>query len=225
MTGVSKIWKNFLTSVISETFGDFIDSKEIENRSTWILSKINSIAPELLFKNLLYMMNNNPVSKMAIGYKLRFLEDDYKEVFINPFTEEFDNNDSLKIEDKELLNELIENLMISINHHIEMLIVGSENTNLLDTIKELSSHYNIPNIESHNDKMIRESNLIYFMSSGQFLYMAVFNQNPFSGLPCSTSNLNMIKTKFPYNFKAMEMLKIRWSTGIPLKYVLCRKLF
>ena len=103
MTGVSKIWKNFLTSVISETFGDFIDSKEIENRSTWILSKINSIAPELLFKNLLYMMNNNPVSKMAIGYKLRFLEDDYKEVFINPFTEEFDNNDSLKIEDKKLL--------------------------------------------------------------------------------------------------------------------------
>ena len=66
MTGVSKIWKNFLTSVISETFGDFIDSKEIENRSTWILSKINSIAPELLFKNLLYMMNNNPVSKMTI---------------------------------------------------------------------------------------------------------------------------------------------------------------
>lgn len=226
MAGTTKIWEDFLTSVIKNTFGEFINSEEIDNRVKWILGKIHSIPPEKLFKSILFMMNNNPLSKMAIGFKLRFLEDDYKDVFTEPYTEEFDRNDSLEDTDKTLVTDLVNKFAIAVNHHIEIIIANDNSIDdLSEAINQLTAYYNLPNLESMDNKMIREGDLVYFMEFGQLLYMVVFNQNPLNGNPCSDDTASMVNERFPKRVKAMETLKVRWPTGIPLKYVKSSNIF
>lgn len=226
MSTLNKVWKEFLISIIKDTFGEFIDSITINERVDWIISKLHSIKPEKLFRNILYMMNNNPISKMAIGYKIRFLEDDYQVVFNDPYTEEFDRNNSLNKEDKKLILDILDNLGIAINHHIELLFINKKSdNNLFESIKQLSDHYNIPKFESMDNKMIQEGDLVYFMEFSQILYMVAFNQNPFNSEHCSKKTKKLIKDNFPERLQAMETLKERWQTGIPLKYVKSSKIF
>ena len=226
MSALNKIWNDFLISVLTDTFSEFLDQSVINERVNWMINRMHSIEPEKLFKNVLFMMNNNPLSKMAVGYKIRFLEDDYQTVFNDPYTEEFDRNDSLDTNDKKLVSDLLDNFGITVNHHVELIIAGSAIVNdLSESIKQLSTYYNLPNLEIIDSKMIREGDLVYFMEFGQILYMVAFNQNPLNGEPCSDITQELIRNKFPRRVQAMETLKIRWPTGIPLKYVKSSNLF
>lgn len=226
MSTLNKIWNEFLTSVITDTFSEFIDQSKINEIVIWIVSKIHSIQPEKLFKNILFMMNNNPLSKMAIGYKLRFIEENYQDVFNDPYTEEFDRNSLLEENDKKLVSDLLDNFGIAVNHHVELILAGREIVNdLSETVKQLSSYYNLPNLETMDSKMIKEGDLVYFMEFGQILYMVAFNQNPLNGEHCSIETQRLIREKFPKRVQAMETLKEKWPTGIPLKYVKSSKIF
>lgn len=231
MSALNKIWNDFLISVLTNTFDEFLNQSMIHERVNWIIGRMHSIEPEKLFKNILFMMNNNPLSKMAIGYKIRFLEDEWQDVFNNPYTEEFDRNDSLDSNDKKLVSDLLDNFGIAVNHHIELILSGSvelsrESVNdLSESIKQLSVYYNLPNLETMDSKMIREGDLIYFMEFGQILYMVAFNQNPLNSEPCSNITQDLIRNKFPKRIQAMESLKVRWPMGIPLKYVKSSNIF
>ena len=229
MSALNKIWNDFLISVITDTFGEFIDQSIISERVNWIVSKIYTIKPEKLYKNILYMMNNNPLSKMAIGYKIRFLEDDnWQNVFNDPYTEEFDKNDSLDNNDKKLISDLLNNFEIVVNHHIELILASNIKTNINDlseSIKQLAIYYNLPKLENMDNKMIRNGDLIYFMDFSQILYMVVFNQNPLNSEHCPDETQKTIRDKFPKRVQAMETLKIKWPNGIPLKYVKSSNIF
>lgn len=226
MLQIDKVWKDFLTLVITNTFDEFLTSEEIEKRITWILSQLYNIQAEKLFKNILFMMNNNVLSKMAIGYKLHFLEENWHDLFINPYSEEFDKNDSLSFEDKKLLDEFIENFSMAINHHIELVIIGNNTiSNLFDTVKELSQFYKLPNYEKLESMYIIDGELVYNMEFGQILYMIAFDQNPYTGLPCAGDIPKIIKDKYPHRVATMESLKKSWPTGVPLKYVKSSKIF
>lgn len=231
MSKVENIWRKFLKSVITDTFSEFLDQKQIDERVDWIISKIHSVTPEVLFKNVLFMMNNNALSEIAVGYKLHFLLDDYKELFINPSSEEFDNNDNLSTSDKDLINMLIENFTIAINHHIELLInkhkeeTSEDITNLILVVNQLSNHYKLPRYETMSSQYIQDGVLLYRMSFGQILYMVAFNQNPFSNTPCSNDISIVIRDRYPYRLATMETLKKTWPAGIPLKYVKSTNIF
>lgn len=226
MSSLNKMWSNFLRSVLTNTFREFLNESMINERVNWIVDNIKSITPEKLFRNILYMMNNNPISKMAIGYKIRFLEDDYRVVFNDPFTEEFDRNGSLGGSDLELISDLLKRFEIVVNHHVELIIAGRSQLNdLSQSINELSNYYKIPDLETIEFKMIREGDLIYFMEFGQILYMVAFNQNPINGKECSDEIQSNIRENFPKRVHAMETLKERWPTGIDLKYVKSSSIF
>lgn len=226
MSQIDKVWKEFLSSVITDTFDEFLSSEEVESRVTWILSKLYSISAEKLFKNVLFMMNNNSLSRIAIGYKLHFLEDNWQDLFNEPYSEEFDKNDSLNSEDKKLLDEFIENFSIAINHHVELVIAGNNVVkNLFDAIKQLSQFYKLPNYEKMESMYVVDGDLVYNMEFGQILYMVAFDQNPFTGLPCNSDIPKMIKEKYPHRLATMESLKKTWPTGISLKYVKSNKIF
>ena len=217
MSKVENIWRKFLKSVITDTFSEFLDQKQIDERVDWIISKIHSVIPEVLFKNVLFMMNNNALSEIAVGYKLHFLLDDYKELFINPSSEEFDNNDNLSTSDKDLINMLIENFTIAINHHIELLInkhkeeTSEDITNLILVVNQLSNHYKLPRYETMSSQYIQDGVLLYRMSFGQILYMVAFNQNPFSNTPCSNDISIVIRDRYP---SWILMLPTEWGKGI-----------
>lgn len=231
MSRVENIWKKFLRDVITNTFSEFLNQEQINERVEWIITKIHSVTSEVLFKNILYMMNNNALSEIAVGYKLHFLIDDYKELFMNPTTEEFDNNSDLSTDDKEIINLLIENFTIAINHHIELLInrttdeTPEDITNLIMVVKELSNYYKLPRYETMSSQYIQDGSLLYRMSFGQILYMVAFNQNPFLGSPCDKDISVTIRERYPYRLAAMETLKKTWPAGIPLKYVKSTNIF
>lgn len=229
MPEVEKIWKKFLTSIITNTFNEFISTTEIENRVDWIISKMIKVNPNKLFKNLLYMMNNNALSQMAIGYKLHFILDDYQALFMEPYTEEFDRNEFLSAEDSKIIPELIENFSLAINHHIELMIYGKnenhEDLDLINIVKELSQHYSFPSYQILESKIIQDGDFVYKMDFGQILYMVAFNQNPFTGNPCDPNVAKSIREHYYHRLLAMETLKKSWPSGIPLKYVKSGNIF
>lgn len=225
MSKIQKIWSDFLLSTLNDTFGEFLSKEEIIIRSNWILSNLSTINPDIIYKNILYMLNDNSLSKIAVSYKLHFILDDYKELFKNPCSEEFDKNPNLSDSDKLLLNELIHNFSKSINHHIELLIHNSTNSNLYTTVKELSKYYKLPNYESMNSMYIKDGNVAYKMNLGQILYMVSFNQNPYTSNPCSNELSINIKNHYSNRLLMMDILKSIYPSGIPLKYVLSKKIF
>lgn len=225
MSKTEKIWKTFITDIITNTFSEFLTSEQIDERASWIIENYKKIKPNLLFKNILYMLNNNGISEMAIGYKLHFLQDNYQELFMNPQTEEFDKNDSLIEEDKTIIHELIKNFSIAINHHIELLLNGENNTTLSNIVKELSTFYKLPRYETVNEMFVRSGDLVYRMNFGQILYMVVYNQNPFNGEPCNETLSKSIREKYPHRVNAMEMLKKSWPVTIDRKYTESSNIF
>lgn len=228
LSKVDTIWNNFFKNIMIDTFNEFLTMEQINERATWMLSQYRKIKPHLLFKNIVFMLNNNAVSEMAIGYKLHFLIDDYKTLFINPYSEEFDRNDTLIESDKELLNKIIDNFCIVINHHIEKNL-NENDTNipldLSEVVKELSNFLNIPKYETCNEMYINCGDLIYRMSFGQILYMVAFNQNPFNGETCPNEVSNIIEDNHRHRLDAMRSLKRTWETGIPLRYVQSNNIF
>lgn len=231
MPEVAKIWFDFLSSVLVKTFGDFLSQEEIVSRCNWIISVLTLLDPDIVYKNILYMMNGNSLSEIAIGYKLHFILDDYKELFKAPYSEEFDKNPNISESDKKILNEFIHNFSKAINHHIELLIHDSDYnpvssiSNIFETVKELSKYYNLPKYEAMQSMYIRDGNMAYKMDIGQILYMVSFNQNPFTSKPCSEELELTIRTSYSNRLSMMDALKASYPTGIPLKYVISKKLF
>ena len=225
MSKIQKIWTSFLIEILTNTFSEFLTDVEIKERASWIYANCRNIKPNLLFKNILYMLNNNSVSEMAVGYKLHFLQDDYQVLFMDPYSEEFDRNDSLNESDKTVLNDLIKNFSIAINHHVELLLNGTNTVKLNDIISELSKFYNLPKFETSNEMYVRSGDLVYRMNFGQILYMVVYNENPLNGDPCNEVISSSIREKYPHRVSAMQCLKQSWSTNIPRKYTQSSNLF
>lgn len=230
MSEVKKVWEKFLTMIIKNTFGEFIDDEEIKKRVNLIYSKIYTIEPEKLYKNLLYIMNNNSLSEIAIGYKIHFLLDvNYEDLFMNPYSEEFDKNSSLTNNDKELIEKFISNFSIIVNHHIELMIhnqiVDGELNSLNMAILQLSDFYEIPKADKIKPMLVKNGIFSYTMNFSQILYTVAFDKNPFSGEGCDEILSTFIREKYPHRLIAMESLKETWPSGIPLEYVRSYRLF
>ena len=56
MSALNKIWNDFLISVLTDTFSEFLDQSMINERVNWMINRMHSIEPEKLFKNVLFMM-------------------------------------------------------------------------------------------------------------------------------------------------------------------------
>jgi hypothetical protein len=231
MPDIQKIWFDFLHCIMIDTFSEFLDNEEIIKRCNWIISKLFEIDPDIIFKNILYMIRFISISEIAIGYKIHFITDDYKVLFNNPYSEEFDKNNSLSKEDKELLNIFIHNFCKTINHHIELLIhdpnYNSKTSidDLIYTIKEISTFYKLPKFEIMSSMFVKDGYILYKMSIGQILYMVSFNQNPYTSLPCQEELIENIRCNYSHRLNMMDCLKKTWPNGIPLKYVLSNKIF
>lgn len=231
MPDIVTIWTDFLSRILSETFGEFLNESEITERRTWIMSNITTINPDILYKNLVYMLSNNSISEIAIGYKLHFLLDDWKALFNAPYSEEYDKNPNLSEEDKKLLDRIVDQFGSVINHHVELLIHNTKYspkdsiTNLIDTVKELESFYQLPSYTAMQTMYIESNNLVYKFDIGQILYFVVFNQNPLDGSPCDEDISKNIRQNYHKRIQMMETLKTTWPTGIPLKYVQSKRIF
>jgi hypothetical protein len=231
MPDIKKVWFDFLSSILADTFGEFISKEEIVSRCNWIILNLSTFDPDIIYKNILYMMYGNSLSEIAIGYKLHFILDDYKELFKAPYSEEFDRNPNLSESDRIFLKELIHNFSKSINHHIELIIHDSNYslssiTNLIDTVKELTKYYKLPNYEAMSTMHIRDNNIIYKMDIGQILYMVSFNQNPITLDPCPKELALTIKNSYPNRLMMMDALKAVYpDSSVIVKYARSKKIF
>ena len=225
MRDIIIIWNDFIKKVLTDTFGSFLNEDEIKERKEWILSNLTVINPDLLYKNLVYMMNNNSISKLAIGYKLHFILDDWKELFNNPYTDEIDKNSHLLKDEKEFLDRVIDQFGNVINHHIESIIHNhtyNQNNDINDiflALKDLGKFYELPNYNNMKKMYVESNEHIYKLNIGQILYFVVFNQNPVDGSQCDEKLATRIREHYHKRIKIMETLKVRWPTGIPLKYI------
>ena len=77
MSKVDRIWNNFFKSIMTSTFSEFLTQDQINERANWMITEYKKIKPHYLYKNIVYMLNNNAISEMAVGYKLHFLQDNY----------------------------------------------------------------------------------------------------------------------------------------------------
>lgn len=228
---IATVWKDFVSKILLETFGDFLNADELNERKDWILNNLLTVNPDLLYKNFVYMLSNNSVSEIAVGYKLHFLLDDWKSLFKNPYSEEYDRNKNLSEEDNVILDRIVDQFGNVINHHIELLIHDDEYkpeesiTNLIDAMKELNSFYKLPDYDAMSEMNVESDGIIYKFDIGQILYFVVFNQNPKDGSPCSEELSESIRMHYPKRVKMMETLKEIWPTGIPLKYVQSKRIF
>lgn len=231
MPDITNVWKEFIFKVLNETFGEFLSLEEIKIRRDWILSNILVIKPVLLYKNLVYMLSNNSISEIAIGYKLHFLLDDWKALFNDPYSEEFDRNPNLSEEDKTLLSRIVDQFGTVINHHIELLIHKNDYqpegsiTNIIEAVKNLEKFYELPNYDAMHHMVVESDGIKYKFDIGQLLYFVSFNQNPVDGSPCSETLSNSIKDMYSHRLMMMDTLKGPWPTGIPLKYVQSKRIF
>ena len=228
MSKVDRIWNNFFKSIMTSTFSEFLTQDQINERANWMITEYKKIKPHYLYKNIVYMLNNNAISEMAVGYKLHFLQDNYKELFMNPYSEEFDRNDTLIESDKKLLNSIIHNFSIAINHHVEINLNSSDlniSIDISEIVKELGEFLGIPRYESINEMYIKSGDLLYRMTFGQVLYMVAFNQNPFNGEQCPNEISEIIELHHRHRLDAMRTLKNVWPTGIQLKYVQSSNIF
>lgn len=231
MPDIATVWNDFLSKILSETFSEFLNESELDERRAWIMTNITNINPDFLYKNLVYMLSNNSISKIAVGYKLHFLLDDWKTLFNNPYSEEFDRNPNLSEEDKLLLDRTIDQFGSVINHHMELLIHDSKYsyegsiTNLIKVVENLKTFYQLPNYNIMETMYVESNNLIYKLNIGQLLYFTAFNQNPIDGSPCDEIVIENIKYNYQKRFQMMETLKLKWPNGIPLKYVQSTQIF
>lgn len=231
MPDISTVWRDFITKLLNETFGEFLNESELKERRDWILSNVMTLDPDLLYKNLVYMLSNNAVSEIAVGYKLHFLIDDWKALFLAPYSEEYDKNPNLSEEDKKILTSTVDKFGSVINHHFELLIHKSDYkpaesiTNLIDAMTELSGFYNLPDYKRMSDMYVKSNDHMYKFNIGQLLYFVSYNQNPKDGTPCSDMLAKSVKDQYPHRLMMMETLKTVWPTGIPLKYVQSKRIF
>ena len=220
MSLIDEIWKQFLKDILTNTFSEFLSESEIEQRVNWIVSNLHDFKPFCLYKSILYSMNNTAISKMAVGFKLHFILDDYQKLFIEPYTEEIDKNQSLSTDDKAMLDNIILNFCKVINHHIEKVINGENRVEDIDiTVKEVSKFLEMPSYDHLKSSFIKDGNIVHYMTFSQLLYCTAFNQNPFTGLPCSNQVKSYISSMYHNRVQMMLCLKDTWSTGIPLQYV------
>lgn len=226
MNKVTTVWNTFLTNVIIETFGEFLNKDEIKERVDWIMTIYTKINPDILYKNLVYMLKNNAISEVAIGYKLHFLTNDYKELFNNPYTEEYDRNPHLSESEKALLDSTIDNFGSIINHHIELLISNREYSgDLAEVFNQNTDFYGLTKFTPMSSMYVESNNIAYRLNFGQILYFVVFNQNPIDGSSCSEGLIYNIREQYHKRVEMMETLKGTWPHGIPLKYTSSKKLF
>ena len=226
MSTMEQIWKQFLTHTFSKTFSEFLTEQQIDERANWVVENLNKFDPKALYKSILYSMTDSAISKMAIGFKLHFILDDYKVLFNSPSTEEIDNNKSLTEEDKLVLNEIILNFCKAINHHMENVIVNNSRIEEIETaVQQVSDFLKLPHYEHLKPSFVKDGDLLYRMTFSQLLYCAVFNQNPFTGMPCGDELVEHVKQIYPHRYNMMMKLKEKWPTGIPLTYVRSTKIF
>lgn len=231
MPDIATVWKDFISKVLFETFGEFLNENELKERRDWILANIMLIDPDLLYKNFVYMLSNNSISEIAIGYKLHFLLDDWKALFKDPYSEEYDRNPNLSEEDKKTLDRIVDQFGSVINHHMELLIHSNNYksnesiNNLINTVKELANFYELPDYNAMNEMHIVSDHILYKFDIGQILYFVSFNQNPIDGTPCEFDLSESIRSMYPQRLMMMDTLKKNWPMGIPLKYVQSKRIF
>lgn len=223
MSTVEQKWREFLTLVLDGTFSKSLSNEEIKERVEWILLKIKTIKPDdakKFYKSILYCMNNSSISKMAIGFKLDFTTPNYQDTFNNAVTPEIDNNEFLSEKDKLVLDEIILNECFVINHHMDNVILNNSDVKEIErAVKEVSEFLKIPHYDHIRMSHVKDGDLYHYMTFSQLLYCVVFNQNPYTGLPCSKELIDSINEHYHHRCLMMSSLKSKFPTGIDLKYV------
>lgn len=226
MSKVDNFWKNFLTIVLTKTYHEFLSHDEISTRVEWMVKNKSTITPNLFYKNVLFNMNNLPISKIAIGYKLAFLTKDWQKLFTNPQTEEIDCNSNLSNENHININKLIQNYCICLNHHSELVINNGANIDDIEkSILDVTDHFEIPQLKYLPSTIVNCGLNNYVISFSQLLYMAAFNQNPYTGMPINKDFYDFIIENYEFNVNVMKSLQSSWNTGIPLNYVKSYNIF
>lgn len=229
MSRVDLFWTNFLKHIFTKTYSEFLSEEEINSRVKYYVDNKNVVTPEVFYKNILFNISSLPFTRVIIGYKLKFLTGDYKQLFQNPTTEEFDNNPYLTQFQKEEINSVIMRFCILLNHHSEKninKIYGEMNIESFEhLIPELKDVYNIPEIKFQESYIFRHGANKYIVSFTQLMYMVAFNQNIFNSEPLSEEFKNHIMDDFSFNVHLLESLKTSYPCGIPLSYVKSYNLF
>lgn len=237
-----KIWAIFLTSILRNTFDEFLTNSQIDERVSWMIENLYKIDANILYKNVVYLMNNNPISKIIVGYKLHFLLDkDYKEIFLNPQTEEIDLNSEISTEKKKLLNRIIHTFSIVVNNHIDKIIrdkkkldmildeyekgnIIDEITNISVSIDQISDHMKMDKYFELKKFRIVENHIEYHLTLNQCLYLAVYDRNPFTGDKPDENIVNYIKNHYSDRYQMASCLKQKWNS-IDLDYTQSSKIF
>ncbi len=223
MSTVEQKWREFLNLILNETFSKRLSQEQIEERINWIISKIQTIKSseaKQFYKSILYCMNSSSISKMAIGFKIDFTSNNYIETFNDAKTPEIDDNSSLSEKDKLVLDEIILNESFVINHHMDNVILNNSDVKEIETaVKQVSDFLKIPQYNHIRMSHIKDGDFYYYMTFSQLLYCAVFNQNPFTGLPCSKELIDTINEHYSHRCSMMQTLKNKYPNGIDLNYV------
>jgi len=225
---IKTVWRNIITPLFKRTYGNFLDDEEIEVRIMFILSNLNNIEPINLFKCILYSDTKNEVGKLAMDYRIEFINSNYENVIRTGVSFELDN---FHFSDKHLLLTEIEDLCMAINVAInnkitsEVLGIQDHRDNLLSSIEMMADVI---------DTKLREDNIMFwnlnrgiqhYMTVNQIVYSVIFNQNAFTGDVMNENYCKYIHGSFASRCGLMEQLKRKYKTGVKLELVADKNFF
>jgi len=207
-----EIYKSIFEQNFTNTYKSFLLKHEIEERCSYIMSKLTTLSPEIILKNILYNCDFFEIGKLAIDYRIMFLSSDYKNAIDNALSIEIDSTDFLK--------EHLNKTLICINHAITKAILNGENNIIFDSaLSDINDYFKIKLYEPLDELFITDKNIVYYMTHNQSVYCAIFNINIYTNLPLDTVTLNKIKDNLNVRFEILEKLKNKYPNGIDIKLV------
>src|SRR5579872_5238303 len=91
-TRTASSWTDFLTMVFQKTYSGILTDKEIQDRVVFIVSNMNSLDVQSLFRTVLYSDTENEIGRLAIDFRLRFITMDYASVIKEGVSRELESD-------------------------------------------------------------------------------------------------------------------------------------
>lgn len=223
-SNVEDVWKNILNPLFKKTYGEILNEIEISQRVEFIINELKNIDPKSLYKCVLYSDLDFELGKLAIDYRLGFISPEYQMIIRKGESIEID---SLHGPDGNMLRRKIMDILLLINHAVNLCIVRKEKYNIHRDQETLCSDLSGEVCGSLNPIWLysEKSMMNNLASLNQAFYAAIYNQNPFDGSTVSESTADHIKSMSPIRTKLMELLKSKYPSGIQLGIVRNQEFF
>lgn len=198
---------SFIFQHFEKTFKNFLTKKELELRTSYITENFTTLPPLSIFKTLLYCDTNNEVGKLAIDFRIKFINSDFETVISECSSFEIDNFES------ECKEELYRHIIQECSLINFAFLRKSINKDL--NLEELyNEHNNVSLSLNRIDKCVCRAQLLdskaYWLNSNEKCISAIYGINILDGSKLSNESIEIIENENRSRIELFSKLKDKY---------------